>query len=186
MKEESTGKSVKVNRSQLLTAYIAVLILMVILLCLTLAMAHVTSRNHYFDISEYLNNRLGEVVYQTVFTDDERTRWDAAIQEIGQEQQKRLAEFTTKLTTDKDFQNEIEAYYKEYDDKIAKATTEEEKDRVYDEKMLGFINKYMFPGLDVNVEAILNKHGFYKENNRSKEIDRYIASVIFKSTGKES
>lgn len=187
MKEESTGKGVKVNRSQLLTAEFTVLVLMVILLCLTLGMAHVTRRNHYFDISEYLNNRLGEVVYQTVFTDDERTRWDAAIQEIGQEQQKRLAEFTTKLNTDKDFQNEIAAYYKEYDDKIAKATTEEEKDQLDDEKMLGFINKYILGGLDdAEVESILNKHGFYKENNRSKEIDRYIASVIFKSTGKES
>lgn len=74
MKEESTDKSVKVNKSQLLTSYIAALILMVILLCLTLGMAHVTRRNHYFDISEHLNNRLDEVVYHTVFTDDERAR----------------------------------------------------------------------------------------------------------------
>lgn len=186
MKEESTGKSVKVNRSQLLTAYIAALILMVILLCLTLGMAHVTHRNHLFDISEYLSNRPGEIVYHTVFNDDERTRWDAAIQEIGQENQKCLAEFTTKLTTDKDFQNEINAYYKEYEDKEAKANIEEEKDRLYDERMLGFINKYVFPGLDAQVEAILNKHGFYKENNRSKEIDRYVESVITRTTGKES
>lgn len=186
MEEARTDKGIRVNRSQLLTAEFAVLVLMVILLCITLGMAHVTRRNHYFDISEYLNNRLGEVVYQTVFNDDERARWDAAIQEIGQENQKCLAEFTTKLTTDKDFQNEINAYYKEYEDKEAKANTEEEKDRLYDERMLGFINKYVFPGLDAKVEAILNKHGFYKENNRSKEIDRFVESVIVKTAGKES
>lgn len=144
MKEESTGKGVKVNRSQLLGAEVAVLLLMVTLLYITLWMAHTTQKNHYFDMYDYLNNRQGEIVYQTVFNNDERTRWDAAIQEIGQEQQKRLDEFTTKLITDKDFQNEVAAYYKEYDDKIAKATTEEEKDRLDDEKSLGFIYKYIY------------------------------------------
>lgn len=87
MEEARTDKGIRVNRSQLLGAEVAVLILMVTLLYITLWMAHTTQKNHYFDMYDYLNNRQGEIVYYTIFTDDERARWDAAIQEIGQENQ---------------------------------------------------------------------------------------------------
>lgn len=182
MEEARTDKGIRANRSQLLGAEVTVLLILAVTLVVIISMAYITLKNRVGEIYYYLSDRQSQVVYHTVFNDDERARWDAAVQEIYDEQTENIQEFMRKLVEDTDFQKEVNAYFKTSEDLKNVATTDEEKDNISNERMIEFLKVYVIGDMHAQAEEILNKHGFYRGNNRNKEIDsnvdRFIDSYI--------
>lgn len=58
------------------------------------------------------------------------------------------------------------------------ATTDEEKDNISNERMIEFLKVYVIGDMHAQAEEILNKHGFYRGNNRNKEIDGNVDRLI--------
>lgn len=98
MEEARTDKGIRVNRSQLLGAEVAVLLILAVILVLTISMAYITLKNRVGEIYYYLSDRQSQIVYHTVFNDDERTRWDAAVQEIYDEQTEKYSRVYEKVS----------------------------------------------------------------------------------------